>query len=253
MIDFHCHLDLYPDAHAVVKECIARKMVILSVTNTPSAWDGTSALGKPDQQIYTALGLHPQIVNQRHGEMDLFRDSIGKTRFVGEVGLDGAPEFRLHWGKQVQIFEAALQIASQAGGRILSIHSRRAATEVVDTLAQFPSAGMFILHWYSGTFRDLQRALDLGCWFSVGPAMMEGKTGRSIVKRVPRSRVLTESDGPFAQVDRKPAMPWDVTRAEAALARAWGSNIGEVRAILEENLQKVLKDSGVVPTTAFVQ
>ena len=247
MIDFHCHLDLYPDAQAVAKECIARKMVILSVTNTPSAWDGTSALGKPDQQIFTALGLHPQIAHQRYGELGMLKELIGKTRFMGEVGLDGAPEYRPHWEKQARVFETALQVATQAGGRILTIHSRRAATEVVDLLARYPSAGTFVLHWYSGNYRDLLRAIDFGCWFSVGPAMMAGKNGRAIMERIPRNRILTESDGPFAQVDGRPAKPWDVDRAEAALGDIWRISASEAREAVQDNLMSLLKENGIRP------
>ena len=44
MIDFHCHLDLYPNPREVAKECAKRGLYVLSVTTTPSAWEGTSAV-----------------------------------------------------------------------------------------------------------------------------------------------------------------------------------------------------------------
>ena len=34
VIDFHCHLDLYPNHHSVRQECDRRGMYILSVTTT---------------------------------------------------------------------------------------------------------------------------------------------------------------------------------------------------------------------------
>src|SRR5258708_3936522 len=37
MIDFHRHLDLYPDPQGVAREYVARELYILSVTTTPSA------------------------------------------------------------------------------------------------------------------------------------------------------------------------------------------------------------------------
>jgi TatD DNase family protein len=148
------------------------------------------------------------------------------------------------------VFETALQIATQAGGRILTIHSRRAATEVVDMLGRYPSAGTFVLHWYSGNQRDLQRAVDLGCWFSVGPAMMAGKNGRSIVERIPRDRILTESDGPFAQIDGRPAKPWDVGGAETVLADSWHITQAEVRQMIQENLEGLIKQNVTVPQVA---
>src|SRR5688572_3852935 len=97
MIDFHCHLDLYPDAAKVRDECVRRELDILSVTTTPSAWRGTSALAQKAPRIRTALGLHPQLAHERQSELALFDSILPETRYVGEIGLDGAPEFRPHW------------------------------------------------------------------------------------------------------------------------------------------------------------
>ena len=107
-------------------------MYILSVTTTPSAWHGTSTLANGKNRIRTALGLHPQLAHERKSELPLFDDLVMKTRYVGEIGLDGAPEFREHWKDQVEVFEHILKTCSTAGGRILSIHSRRAATRSSD-------------------------------------------------------------------------------------------------------------------------
>lgn len=180
----------------------------------------------------------------------MLKEFIGKTRFMGEVGLDGALEFKSHWEKQIQVFEMVLQVATQAGGRILTIHSRRAANEVVNMLAKHPSAGSFVLHWYSGNSRDLQRAIDLGCWFSVGPAMMDGKSGRSVVERIPRGKLLTESDGPFAQVKGNRAMPWDVVQAERTVAEVWGCDLQEATTMLSNNLNSLFRAHGLAARPA---
>jgi TatD DNase family protein len=34
VIDFHCHLDLYPDPHAVARDCATRGIYVLSVSTT---------------------------------------------------------------------------------------------------------------------------------------------------------------------------------------------------------------------------
>ena len=94
MIDFHCHLDLYPNHHAVRHECDRRCMHVLSVTTTPSAWRGTSALAAGSLRIRTALGLHPQLAAERKSELGLFETLLPEAPYVGEIGLDGAPELR---------------------------------------------------------------------------------------------------------------------------------------------------------------
>ncbi|GHD00725.1 hypothetical protein GCM10019060_34630 [Novosphingobium pokkalii] len=154
--------------------------------------------------------------------MALFEQLIGETRYVGEIGLDGGPEFKANWGDQIEVFEHALAICRAAGGRVMSLHSRRAAKPVLDTLESFPDAGTPILHWFSGTSRELDRAIDLGCWFSVGPAMLRGEKGRQLVARMPRARVLTESDGPFAQIDGRSVWPWEASNVLGDLATLWG-------------------------------
>ncbi|MBN8905443.1 MAG: TatD family hydrolase [Rhodospirillales bacterium] len=242
MIDFHAHLDLYPDPQATARECVARDLYVLSVTTTPSAWAGTAALAKGAPRIRTALGLHPQIAHERRGELPLFERLLPQVRYVGEVGLDGGPEYRRHWSDQEQVFSRVLELCARAGGRILTIHSRRAATHVLDALETRPGAGTAILHWFSGTQKELSRAVDLGCWFSIGPAMLVGDKGRALVTKMPHDRVLTESDGPFAQVDGRAAWPWDVDQAVGTLAQIWSEPVDAVRSRLLENLRRLTKE-----------
>lgn len=240
MIDFHCHLDLYPDRNEVRDECVRRGLYVLSVTTTPSAWRGTSAMSENAPRIRTALGLHPQLAHERRGELALFDNLLPETRYVGEIGLDGAPEFRHSWKDQVAIFEHILARCREAGGRVMSIHSRRAGEAVLDCLGKEPDAGTPVLHWFSGSFRELDRAVKQGCWFSVGPAMLASEKGRKLAARMPPGRVLTESDGPFAQVDGAAARPWHVEIAVKSLSDIWSAPVDEVQKSLTANLRALL-------------
>lgn len=244
MIDFHCHLDLYPDPHAVRDECVRRGLYVLSVTTTPSAWKGTSALALNAQRIRTALGLHPQLAHERRSELGLFDSFINEARYVGEIGLDGTPDFRKHWQDQVAVFEHVLAKCRDVGGRVMSIHSRRASGAVLDHLEKNRDAGSAVLHWFSGNFRDLERAITLGCWFSTGPAMLASEKGRALAARMPRDRVLTESDGPFAQLDGNPLRPWQVEGALQALGEIWSMSAEEADQKIDENLRRLLATQG---------
>ncbi len=242
MIDFHCHLDLYPDPAGVVEGCRRRSLYVLSVTTTPSAWKGTTAVADRAPRIRTALGLHPQLAHERQGELALFDELLPQVRYVGEIGLDGAPDFRPHWHTQIAVFEHILAKCSAAGGRIMTLHSRRAGSAVLDRVRAFPDAGTFVLHWFLGSARDLDRAINLDCWFSVGPAMLKGERGRALVARMPPERVLTESDGPFAQLDGAAVLPWQVDLAINELSILWSLPRETVDEMLLANLRKLLTD-----------
>ena len=55
--------------------------------------------------MQTALGLHPQLAHERKSELPLFDELLPQTEYVGEIGLDGAPEFRKSWRDQCDVFE----------------------------------------------------------------------------------------------------------------------------------------------------
>jgi TatD DNase family protein len=239
VIDFHCHLDLYPNPQAVRDECVRRGMYVLSVTTTPSAWRGTSALAAHTQRLRTGLGLHPQLAHERQNELPLFDTYLPETRYIGEIGLDASPEFRSHWQSQLLVFEHILSKCRAASGRIMSLHSRRASGPVLDCLERFSEAGTPVLHWFSGSLLDLERAINLGCWFSIGPAMLASDKGRALAARMPREHVLTESDGPFAQLNGEPVMPWHVENALAELGKIWSMPVKEVDRTIHRNMQNL--------------
>jgi len=241
VIDFHCHLDLYPDPLSIRDECVKRGIYVLSVTTTPSAWQGTSALAANTARIRTGLGLHPQLAYERRNELQLFDNVLPETRYVGEIGLDGSPDLQKYWDSQVAVFKHILERCRNAGGRIMSIHSRRASSAVLKYLETFSGAGTPVLHWFSGSLRELDHAISLGCWFSVGPTMLSSKNGRTIASRLPKDRVLTESDGPFAQLSGQAAKPWDVEKAIQILGEIWSLHTQDVEQNIDQNLKCLLQ------------
>lgn len=234
----HCHLDLYPDPFKVIEECKARGTYVLSVTTTPKAWDGTSQLAEGCQRIRTALGLHPQLAHQRTHEIELFDALLPGAKYVGEIGLDGGKGFKDHWDVQLKVFRHILKSTDRAGGRIMSVHSRGSAAAVLDELSGV--SGVPILHWFTGTPNQLKRAINIGCWFSVGPAMLDTKKGRDLVSMMPKGRIVTETDGPFAKLLGKPLFPWDVELSIRHLSHIWKCDEREAEEILANNFKQLL-------------
>lgn len=240
MIDFHCHLDLYPNPHAVAASAQEGGVAVLSVTTTPTAFKGTLALAVDRPMIRTALGLHPELAHQRSHELALFDQLVSTTPFVGEIGLDGSPRFAQTRTTQHDVFTHVLRSCADAGGRILSIHSRGAARPVLDALVANPESGTPVLHWFTGSVRQVEVAIEHGCWFSIAAPMLTTTKGRDLVASLPRDRVLTETDGPFTTVDSRPAAPRDIVGTITLLAELWDIPIAEAEGQISANLQVLL-------------
>lgn len=241
MIDLHAHIDLYPSPSEIVSEIERRRMYVLSVTTTPSAWTGTYSIAKHYSRIKTALGLHPQLAHERISELPLFDTYINETNYVGEVGLDGSPEFAKYKASQVAVLKHILKSCSNSGGKIISFHSRRAASDLIEILDEYPDCGIPIFHWFTGGKGELKKAIQRNAWFSVGPAMLKSKKSIEMLEVIPKDRVLTESDGPFAKISGKPLMPWDVESAIVGLSRIWGTTHINTQEILYSNFKTLIE------------
>lgn len=246
LVDTHCHLDLYPHPAAVIQEVEQQQVYTIAVTNTPSVFNRMCQIVGAARFVRTALGLHPELAATRHRELALFETLLPRTRYVGEVGLDYQTTLETERATQRRVLTAIIEHCDAAGGKIVTVHSRRASDDVVDAFGE-RFRGRYILHWYSGGVRALRRALANGAYVSVNPAMVRSRRGCSLIAEVPRNRILTESDGPFVTVGPSPAAtpatPTDVGRTVADLARLWSISVEEARAVIYRNFCALLNES----------
>lgn len=240
LIDFHCHLDLYPDPAATARKAVEDGVYVLSVTTTPSAFMGTSALAPEGGRIRTALGLHPELASTRRHEMRLFHELLPSTRYVGEVGLDGSPPHRDTLAAQAEVLHEILDACAAAGGRIISLHSRGAVDMLLEMLEFEPLAGTFVLHWFSAKPATIERAAALGCWFSVGSGMLASRSGRDAAGAMPLDRLLPETDGPFGMADGVPLAPGGGGSVYQDLAAVQGTSAGEAERVLTANFRRLV-------------
>ncbi len=241
-VDFHCHLDLYPDHQAAIARAEAARIYTLTVTTTPKAWPRNHELTRHTRYVRAALGLHPQLVAERSSELSLWERHLPETRYVGEVGLDAGPQFYKSFDLQKQVFQRVLERCADAGGKILTVHSVRSAPAVLDMIeAHLPSErGKIVLHWFTGSKSDARRAADLGCYFSVNAEMTRSDRGLELIGTLPRERILTETDGPFTQIASRPAEPCDATTAAADIGQSLGLSPEAMRKLILSNLRTLL-------------
>lgn len=221
MIDMHTHLDLYPDALKIIYKVNKDNIFTLAVTTSPRAWIATSKVFEKYKNIHVSVGLHPEIAEAKVNEVSLLIEFCRNTNFIGEVGLDGSERFSRSLPLQTKIFEKVLQECEIQKGKIISIHSRGAESNVLDLIEKYSNCGIPILHWFSGTNKELERAEKLGCWFSVNQYMARTKKGLSLIERMPKNRLLPESDGPFTKVDKKIIYPWEAINIIGEISSLW--------------------------------
>ena len=242
-IDFHCHLDLYPDFPAAVKAAEAAGVYTLAVTTTPQAWPRNAELTRGTNFVRAALGLHPQLAAQFPKDVALWDSYLEQTRYIGEVGLDAGPRYYKSFELQKEIFTHVLRRCSSAPERkILSIHSVRAADAVLSALEKelTPIAHSVVMHWFTGSPSALKHAVAMGCYFSVNEQMLKSERGRETIASIPLDRLLTETDGPFTGHGERPAAPNDMPVILGEVANHLRLNPETLRSLLLENMKRLL-------------
>ena len=71
--------------------------------------------------------------------------------------------------------------------------------------------------------------------------MLRGRKGTALVEAMPRDRVLTETDGPFARRHDQSLMPWDVAEAISRLAALWRLSYDDADNLIAQNLRNLLQ------------
>lgn len=157
--------------------------------------------------IRVGLGAHPWYISDgrvTEKDIELLLELMGETPYIGEIGLDFSSRYCVDGLQELQV-KAFTQICARAAElsrnsqpRVLSMHTVRSVDAVLDILEQTGAAQACvpIIHWFSGSSNELQRAIKLGCWFSVGEMSLKTKRGREYAKVYPKDKLLTETDLP---------------------------------------------------------
>ena len=244
-VDFHCHLDLYPDPAAAIEAAQAAGIYTLTVTTTPKAWPRNRDLTQGTRFVRAALGLHPQLVADRAHELREWEQYLPEARYVGEIGLDAGPRFYTSLHEQKRVFRTVLERCAEAGDKVLTVHSVRSASAVLDMIEAHLARGRgkVVLHWFTGSRTEARRAAALGCYFSVNAEMARNERGRAVIADLPLERLLTETDGPFTRTQGRPTRPADVHFALQAIASVRNTVPAAIGDAVRSNLKALLARS----------
>lgn len=198
--DAHCHMDLMENMPAFINEIKNSNVSIFAVGTTPKAYDRETQFCRNAKNIFVGLGMHPQLIASGYDDWKLFTDLIEKSHYIGEVGLDFSREYVHTKELQVERFNQIIRLCEEYGEKVVSIHALKSAGMVIDILKMYKrkNNNKYIFHWFTGTIPQLEKAIELGCYFSLNQKMLKTKSGIEVIKRVPIDRMLLETDAPFA-------------------------------------------------------
>ena len=111
---------------------------------------------------------------------------------VGEIGLDY--KYSKIWDKQLMAFSGMLRLAEKLDLPVI-IHSRGTTSQIVDMLPSY-NVKKVLLHWFSNPIRVLSKVIENGYYITEGPPTAYSNGIREVIRRIPLTNLLTETDGP---------------------------------------------------------
>jgi len=238
--DTHFHLDLFNDDFKLVADRIENeKIFTIAVTNLPPLYTTLkNKLENNYKYIRPALGFHPELIGQYYQLVPKMWELLPESRYIGEVGLDYKTNADSK-KKQVSFFENLIDKCNSYGGKVLTVHSRRSATDIISIIGSRFN-GVFILHWYSGNLKTLKKCIDSGAYFSINYSMVKTDSGKKIISQIPLNRILLESDGPFIKLNKQPFVPNYNIHIVKKLSQILNLNYEELTLILYENFKSII-------------
>ena len=219
-LDLHAHIEI--DVPPRTLENLGA--VVFAVTRSLKEFE--NVLHRQDAVTIWGVGCHPGVA-QAQNEFNIFEFSklMQHTAYIGEIGLDGSSSVAMT--RQIEVLLSVLT-AVAASPRLISVHSSKATSQVLDAIEQANVHGA-ILHWWLGSESETQRAVSLDCLFSVNQHMNPTKLMKA---GVPITSLLPETDHPSGnRRGDEPRQPGHTLDVERSISAAYGVEISAIREV----------------------
>ena len=195
MIFADAHIHMTDGAYGPGYPDISDGELFFSCSAVPSEWGlPTPEIGG---KVVRFCGVHPWYAGEWNQSIEDSLISLLKADpsvHVGEIGLDSKhPDI----GLQTEVFSKQVSIASDLD-RAVNIHNIGCDGEIVRILKRSgKGCRSIILHSFRS---DISPFAGLDCYCSLNPRILTKSEGhvRDLVTRIPRDRLLLETDHPFA-------------------------------------------------------
>lgn len=250
-VDAHIHLsdEEYVES---IQEIIAEAKnagVVALVSNSMDLETSVRSLELARQYsglVYAALGVHPWNVNvltedKLQQTLELITEQKKAIIAIGEIGLDH--KYMSIWDKQLKVFDAMLHVAERLDLPAI-IHSRGTTAQIIEMLPSY-KVKKVLLHWFSNPISMLEKAVENGYYITEGPPAAYSNGIREVVRRVPLTNLLTETDGPvrfFKQpFNGKTTTPAFIPVVVKAIAEIKNVDVNEVADQILKNFEALFR------------
>jgi len=198
LVDSHCHLNYLNDPDARLAAGRAAGVgAFLCIGVSRDRITEVLQIAERHDDVWASVGQHPEASESAPDWIAAYL-SHPKVVAVGETGLD------YHYASDETVraaqrssFDRQLALAAATGLPVV-VHTRAAEAHTRELLNRY--AGVTgVLHCYTESWELASAALDLGFYISVSGIVTfrNGGNVREIARRVPRDRLLVETDSPW--------------------------------------------------------
>jgi TatD DNase family protein len=244
MIDTHAHLEMSQfdgDREDVIKRAIdAGLSLIIDVGSDLKGSKAAAELARKYDFIYASVGIHPHEVKE--ATADTYKEikrllANPKVIAVGEIGLDYYKDYSPRDVQQRE-FINQIRLAKEFKKPII-VHSRDAKDDTLKILKEEGASEIGgIMHCFSADEDMAKQCMDMGFYISfAGPVTYPNADKlRRVVKSIPTSRLLTETDCPYLAPQQMRGK-----RNEPAYVRYVIEKVAEVKGLSIEDIKRTIR------------
>jgi TatD DNase family protein len=246
LYDSHIHLSdptYQRDLDYIINGMENMKIKACCVSMDNATSQKTLEIGKNSKLILPFIGIHPECIHDNLEMMiDLINENHQHISGIGEIGLDPTyVKSDEDNKKQIHFFETFLSLAEKFQ-KPVSIHSRKSLDDVFSIMTSYDT-NHALLHWFDGSKKQLQKAMDMGFFVSYGPVMIYANDKQTLLSKTHETKILVETDGPvkFSKCfEMKSGQIGFIPSVVFCASKVLGKSYDETASLLEENSKSFL-------------
>lgn len=258
-LDVHTHLThekFTADLDPIIQQCADQKMHVVVNGLNPSSNRQILEMSKKHECILPAIGIYPvdsvhkMIKGEYAREVEPF-DVDAEIAFikekaaskeivaVGECGLDGYVLGAETFAEQERVWQALVQISIDHDMPVI-IHSRKLEKRCLEILDDM-QAKRVNMHCFTGKSNLAKKYAEKNGWcFSIPANISVSQSFQSLVKKLPFTSILTETDAPYlAPVRGERNVPTNVVQTVETISKIKQISHSQAKEQIWQNYQRL--------------